>query len=374
MFDLRAHTHLLTVAGSRAYGIHRPASDVDLKGFAIPPAAELLGLRKGFEVADAPEQMEAFRDLLSADELAACARTKLEGSVFELRKLARLALDCNPHVLDLLFCREEEVRLASPIGRAFRAERARVLSQRARYAFGGYAVSQLKRIQTHRRWLLEPPTRKPERADFDLPEVPEIPREQRLAAEAVVRKQLEHWEPDLSSLEPSEALRLRDLLVETFVEMRLTEDERYRLAARRSGLADGLVHQLLQERAYSSAMQQFKQYQTWKRRRNPERAALEEAHGYDTKHGAHLVRLLSMALEVVETGQVNVWRGDRDGEELLAIREGAWSYERLLDWTETQEARLDAATKTTALPAQPDREGMETLVVEWIATVLRERG
>ena len=58
--------------------------------------------------------------------------------------------------------------------------------------------------------------------------------------------------------------------------------------------------------------------------------ALEAAHGYDTKHGAHLVRLLRMGREIVETGSVHVWRGDRDADELLAIRAGAWSYDRLM--------------------------------------------
>lgn len=371
-FDLHAHTHLLTVAGSRAYGIHRAGSDVDLKGFAIPPADHVLGILRSFQVEDRPEAMEVFLPTLTDEEREVSARTKLEGSVYGLRKLARLALDCNPHVLDVLFCREEEVRVATSIGRAFREAREKVLSQRARYSFGGYAVSQLKRIQTHRKWLLDPPTKRPERADFGLPERPAVPREHQLAAEAAVKKRLDRWTPDLSNLDPSEAIRLRELLVETFAEMRLTDDERYRRAGRSVGLSDNLVQILLQERAYKAARQHFEQYRTWKRRRNVERAGLEAEYGYDTKHGAHLVRLLTMALEVVETGRVHVWRGDRDADELLAIRGGAWSYDRLLGWTEEQDARLDAATRNTALPAKPDRSGVDALVVGWMTTALRE--
>ncbi|MCA9568498.1 MAG: nucleotidyltransferase domain-containing protein, partial [Myxococcales bacterium] len=252
--DLLASTHLLAVAGSRAYGMHRPGSDVDLKGLAIPPAPFVLGLGKGFEVEDTASAMDVFLPLLTDEEREVSRTTKLEGSVFELRKLLGLALDCNPHVLDVLFCRDEEVRLATPIGREIREARQLVLSQRARYTFGGYATSQLKRIQTHRRWLLDPPKARPARADFGLPDTPAIPRDHLLAAEAAVKKQLEVWEPDFSNLDPSEALRVRDLLATSIAELRLADEERYRRAARWVGLGDNLVGVMLNERAYKAAV------------------------------------------------------------------------------------------------------------------------
>lgn len=370
-FDLRAHTQLLTVAGSRAYGMHRPGSDVDLKGVAIPPARYVLGFTKSFAQADSPEAMSTFWDDLSAAEQEVAKGSKLEGSVYELRKFMRLATDCNPHVLDVLFCRDEEVRIATPVGEAMRALGPAVLSRRARFSFGGYATSQLKRIETHRHWLLNPPAAPPSRESFGLPAVPEISKDKLAAAEAAIRKKLESWTPDFSALEPSKALQLTNHWERTLVELELAGEVSYGAAARTVGLHDDLVGLMTRERAYKSARQQYKQYLGWKRNRNAERAELEAEHGFDTKHGAHLVRLLTMALEIVETGKVNVWRGDRDAEELLAIRAGAWSYDRLMDWNATMKTRLDDAMRTTVLPEHPDRDRLEDAVVEWVATTLR---
>jgi len=74
----------------------------------------------------------------------------------------------------------------------------------------------------------------------------------------------------------------------------------------------------------------WKNYWQWKRERNVVRSALEEQHGYDTKHAMHLVRLLRMGAEALQTGQVNVFRPDH--EELLAIRDGAWTYEKVVEY------------------------------------------
>ena len=145
----------------------------------------------------------------------------------------------------------------------------------------------------------------------------------------------------------------------------LGDDEKWVAASRLVGLSDDFVKHMLRERQYKRAMQEFRQYHHWKENRNPDRAALEAQYGYDTKHGAHLVRLLTMAVEIVETGVVHVWRGDRDAELLRGIKRGAWDYDTLLAWVTTQEAALQQAAKTSPLPVRPDFVGLNALVVRW---------
>jgi len=361
MFDLRAHTHLLVVAGSRAYGLHRPGSDVDVKGFAVPPRSWLLGFLHRFEQVDNVAGIAVFADVLSEAEQAVVRDTKLEGSVYGLAKFVRLAADANPHMLDALFCRDAEVRLCTPVGAALRDARDLFLSQRCRDSFGGYARAQLKRIRTHRRWLLTPPTDAPRRADFDLPEHSLMPREQLNAAQAAIRKQLDRWELDLDGLGKADSQRVRDEVTRVLGEQ-LAHD-RYVVAGRAIGLDDNFVDLMDRERRYRAARAEFQQHQRWLRERNADRAALEAAHGYDTKHAAHLVRLLRMALEIVRTGEVHVWRGDLDGDELQAIRAGAWTYDALEAWAEATATQLNAEARDCPLPRRPDLEALEALTV-----------
>jgi len=83
---------------------------------------------------------------------------------------------------------------------------------------------------------------------------------------------------------------------------------------------------------YKLAKEKHAQYWTWKKNRNEARSELEEQFGYDTKHAMHLVRLLRMGKEALEEGVLKVKRPD--AEELLAIRNGAWSYEQCVEYAE----------------------------------------
>ncbi len=367
-FDLRAHTHLLTLSGSRAYGIHEPESDVDLKGVAVPPARYLHGFLRRFEQADRPEQIRVFEGDLSAGEQAIARRTKLEGSVYDLRKFMRLAAEANPNVLDLLFCRDRELRLCTPIGERLRERRGLFLSAKARMTFAGYAASQLRRIKLHRRWLLNPPRREPTRADYDLPPQALIPPEQLAAAQAAIRARTAAWEIDFGALEPAEVLRIRGQIERTLGELMATTDARWRCAARAIGMDENLIYVLQKEREYKSARRQWEAYQRWRRHRNPARAATEAAFGFDLKHGAHLYRLLAMCREILERGEVHVWRGDRDAETIRAIRAGQWSYERLVAWAEAEERALEQIVRSgrCAVPAAPDREAIDRLCCELV--------
>jgi len=371
--DLRAHTLLLTVAGSRAHGVHTPTSDIDLRGCAFPTRAQLLGFRGRFQQADGPGDMDAFAGDLTPDERGVAASTKLEGTVYSLQKFAKLSADANPNLLEVLFCRDAEVRHITPAGERLRGARDAFLSQRALHRFTGYAHRQLHRIRGHRAWLLDPPKAPPTRAAFDLPERTLLPKDQLAAAEAEVQRQLDRWNPDWGDLRASEVERLTAAWTETWSEVRAAGETRWHRAARAIGLDDNLMAVMDRERRYRSAQKHWEQYRHWKAHRNPARAALEAAHGYDTKHGMHLVRLLRMGREILATGQVRVWRGGIDQDELQAIRAGAWPYEQLVEWADREAAALRALVKQeqTVLPAHPDLDALDGLVVEltagWVA-------
>lgn len=87
------------------------------------------------------------------------------------------------------------------------------------------------------------------------------------------------------------------------------------------------------------------------------------------KNAMHLIRLLRMGCELLETGEVHVYRHDRD--ELLSIRRGEWTLEQVLVESERLEARLQTAYDNTKLPAKPRFNGVNTLVMNITADFLK---
>jgi hypothetical protein len=209
--------------------------------------------------------------------------------VFELGKFVTLAAAANPSALEVLFADERDWVLATPAWRALHAQRHVFLTRRVHQTFVGYALAQLKRIETHRAWLLRPPTHEPARDEFG---------------------------------------------------------------------AQGAQG----DKAYRAARKRWQQYLSWQRDRNEARAALERAHGYDTKHAMHLVRLMRMGLEALETGTLRVRRPD--AAELQAIRDGALSYPELTQLAAELEQRMDLAAQTSALPEDVDHARVDQLAVE----------
>lgn len=381
-FDLKQHTILLTLAGSRAYGTHTEASDVDIKGVCIPPKPCYLGLSR-FEQADSPNEMNTFMGTLNPDLQAVVMGSKLEGTVYELKKFVELALDANPNILDVLFCRDADVLMASTLGEELRAMGHLFISAKAKHTFSGYAMAQLKRIRHHRSWLLNPPQKKPTRADFGLPEQTLVPADHLAAISAAVQKQTDLWEPNLASLSMSDRVAVQGH-ISTFLEEfcaqlpegLVAEDDRiagatWLAAARHVGVDDSLVYVLQKEREYAAAMRHWSQYQSWVKSRNSDRAALEARHGFDTKHGMHLVRLLRMGREILTTGQVHVWRGPGgagDADELRAIRDGAWDYDHMVEWAEKEDSELNRIYKENSytLRKSPNRALVEQCVIRII--------
>lgn len=97
-------------------------------------------------------------------------------------------------------------------------------------------------------------------------------------------------------------------------------------------------------------------------RMGAKRKALVERFGYDTKNASHLIRLLRLGTEFLSTGVLQVKRPD--APELLAIKRGEWSLERVKAEAEAWFGRAADALSRSALPDRPDRDRIERLLVE----------
>lgn len=344
---LPERTVLLVRHGSHAYGTNTPASDEDFKGIAIPPKEYFLGSANRFEQAElkAPNP---------------------DAVIYDIRKFFVLAADCNPNIIEVLHTDASDHFVVDKIGEKILENKDNFLSKKIKFTFSGYAVAQLKRIKTHRRWLVNPPQSPPTRAEMGLPDKTLIPQDQLTAAEAEIRKELDKYQFDfLEHSSEGEKVQLKSLISNMMAELKITSDTEWFSAARRVGLDDNFIYLMQKEREYAGKKREWDQFKNWERTRNKDRASLEAKYGYDTKHGYHLVRLIRMCREILTTGKVIVKRPDF--EELLAIRNGAWDCDYLIEWADQQDKELDELYKTcNVLPKMPDRDYLDKLGIELV--------
>lgn len=314
-FDVSARTILLVRHGSHAYGLSTPESDEDFKGVCIKPKAAYLGFTQRFEQ---QEHMGSKSD-------------GIDQVVYSLDKFAALASDCNPNIVEVLHVADEDVVKCDRFGEILREHGSDFVSRKARWTFAGYMMAQVKRIKTHHGWLMDEACKiAPKRCDFDL----------------------------------DESHRVSKSELGAFDSLRSTNEDVV--------LPESVVTLFTREKAYQAAKTHHDQYLNWIKTRNPKRAVLEAKFGYDTKHGYHVVRLGRMCIEILEQHRVIVKRPDR--EELLSIRDGAWSYERLLEEAMKLDERAGAAYDVSTLRREPDRVALDKLVVELTSQYLSEHG
>jgi predicted nucleotidyltransferase len=84
--------------------------------------------------------------------------------------------------------------------------------------------------------------------------------------------------------------------------------------------------------------------------------------GYDTKNASHLIRLLRMGIELLESGRINVRR--KDASQLLEIKRGEWKLEQVQGEADSLFRKLTAAKDKCALPDRPDHEKINKLLID----------
>lgn len=371
MFALDQHTIFLTLAGSQAHGTARDGSDVDLRGLCIAPLSVRLSLFRTFE------QYEGALPVAFADAVLPRIRShptasraldiKTECVIFDLPKFVALCAAANPNALEILFADERDWVFATPAWRRLHDERHRFLSKKVQQTFHGYAMAQLKKIKTHRSWLLNPPKNRPAREDFGLPiSAGTLNRDDQNRIEQTIADKLRSYGIDDVEMPKSARIAVQERLDAFYRDVLAVSDQdvderRRAVATHGLKLPPGVVSALNAEKKYRAAMKHWDSYQAWKSQRNPARAELERKYGYDTKHAMHLIRLMRMGLDVLETGELRVRRDD--AQELAAIRDGALSFDELLAAATALEESMARAATTTRLPDDIEQDPVDALVV-----------
>lgn len=325
---LNANCLIKHYAGSRAYGTALPTSDTDFRGVFV---ADPLNIRTPFypirEVDDKSEEDTKF---------------------YELFQFMKLSLACNPNVVETLWVDQSSIVYQTDGYRILREARSEFLSSRIAMTTCGYALSQLKRIKGHNKWINKPhPVDPPAQKDFVT-----LVHNFTETKNTTFKFSLDNFNRDhrlvpygndifgLYRVEGGKTLTIENHLITDY-----------------QGDSDKLGYPLVivkfNKGEYKLAHEQWSNYWTWKNNRNKARSELEEAHGFDTKHAMHLIRLLRMGKEALETGVINVLREDADY--LLEIRAGVYDYQTIVTEAEQLERYIfDVALPNTKLPKQPN--------------------
>jgi predicted nucleotidyltransferase len=115
---------LQAITGSHAYGLNTPDSDIDRNGVFVLPTAGLLQITPPTET---------------------IVTAKPDSTLHEVGKFIRLALKCNPSIIELLYMEQYETLTWEGLLLINRRD-CFLSTPYVRDAFGGYAIQQLHRL------------------------------------------------------------------------------------------------------------------------------------------------------------------------------------------------------------------------------------
>jgi len=343
------------LAGSHGYGLNRPESDYDYRGVFIAPKRYYLGF-DSIEQKDSGWDEPGIFPFIDGNE---------DTVIYELRKVIHLLAGANPNVLELLWL--TNYPFLTNVGQHLINHRHLFLSKKVKHTYSGYAFAQIKKIETHRKWLLNPPTKKPLPADFDImDEVPLSKDELNAFLEylyLLIRGKIEFLEES----EQLYKLLTADIDFKGVLKQYTLADETLAYTQNLTYGRKDFIRLLQKSQSYQIALREWKAYISWQENRNPARAEMEKKSGYDLKHGMHCIRLLRSGLEILRTGELIVDRnlaGDID--DLKAILRGDYSYDELIKMAEDLVTQMDVFYEQSSLPYRPDLEQINDLCMELV--------
>lgn len=314
---------LLGLGGSYAYGTNNEDSDVDIRGVATHNAEDIL-TRKGFEQV---------------------VNEETDTTIYSLEKIVNLLSNCNPNTIEILGLEPWQYFYVTDIGQALIDNRDMFLSKRAIHSFGGYANSQLRRLENRAARTME----QTKREEFILRSIEN--------AKYTFPAKFFECPEDRIKLYIDKAVN-PEYDTEIFMDINL---KHYPLRDYKSMWSEMIA--IVKEYAKIGA-------------RN--RKAIER--GKLSKHMMHLVRLYLMCFDILEKGEIVTYRA-KEHDFLMDIRNGKYLDDEdhpiaeFYDIVDELENKLEYWKEHTELPANPDYSRINKFLAEanW-KTVIKYKG
>ena len=362
--ELKSSDYLIfeAISGSMAYGTNRPDSDTDLRGiFRLPKDQKLTLLDYSKEIADDTQDVK----------------------YYELEKFMRLAAECNPSILELLWLPQDCIQFKNPIMDKLLENRDLFVSKKAYHTFNGYAYSMLQKAQSKNRFVNNPKAKeRPTREDFcffiPIRDVENYPFD---FSEEMI-KQMEMF--------PARPIHIKaiDLDLSKFHCARLEQSSHmYRLyyygdaakgvfrgsdmlSTESIPISDESTHFVgyltYNQDLYEKNLRDWKSYWEWMNNRNEARWIDQEKgiFQYDRKNAMHCVRLILSGKNILKYGEPIVRFTGAPLQFLKKIREGEIEYSALIEIIDIEIKNLEELNNSSTLPWGCDMVKIDKLYKE----------
>ena len=276
--------------------------------------------------------MRKKHDILTGQNFEQVVDLETDTTIYSFDKIVKLLCECNPNVIEMLGLREQDYIYLHPIGRELVENRKMFLSKKAIHAFGGYANSQLRRLENKEASL--------------------VGQEQ---MERHILKSIEHASVDFKR----KYFEFDDDAIKLYTDRAVNPDFYSEVF-----MDVNLHHYPLRDyKDMFSEMANIVRCYAKIGRRN-EKAIAHDKLG---KHMCHLVRLYLMCFDILEKGEIVTYR-EEDHDFLMSIRNGEYldenrqpipEFYKLVDG---YEKKLDDLKNSTALPEYVDLEQINAFV------------
>lgn len=316
---------LLGMGGSYAYGTNVETSDIDIRGIATNSADEIL-LGTDFEqVVD----------------------VNTDTTIYSFNKMIDLLSKTNPNTIEILGLKPEHYLKITDIGQMLLDRKEIFLSKIVVHSFGGYAYSQLRRLDNKSARALN----QTEKEHHILNSI--------LNAEYSFADRYNDYDIDMFKLYIDKATN-DELDNEIYIDFNL---KHYPL---RDYL--GMWNEL------KTVIRDYDKVS--KRNKN----AIE--HNKLTKHAMHLVRLYMMAIDILDKHKINTYR-EKEHDLLMSIRnnkdfewidENHQPTERFNQLVDDYQRKMEDSAKNTTLPDIPDYDKINELKKDVNRKIIKNEG